>query len=361
MTEFKNRVYGCAVVKAINSNYNADFSGQPRTLPNGTVYATDKAFKYTIKNYLKDVYTNDVKILGLKRYNPTKEFVPFSLIEAFAHMFPNLIEIDNKKTKKSNNKSTDESDKSPKDTSETAKIKGTKKDIAKALLSCYDTRVFGLTFAAKAKKKEDNVAISVHGPLQVSYGVNLWESGYIYTDQIMSPYRNPDDKSEDKQATTLGSQSRLDEGHYLHHFSINPHNLCDIAELVGEGAQVLSTDDISKLKEAMRRGVTWYDSASKAGTENEMLVWIQLDEKSRIVLPNFSTLIELKQKKQDGKCVYDFSKLTEELNKVSSEIETIEVYYNKQTVVLENLPEELTSEINETGETKTITITRNDI
>ena len=53
MTEFKNRVFGCAIVKAINSNYNADFSGQPRTLPSGIVYATDKAFKYMIKRYLK--------------------------------------------------------------------------------------------------------------------------------------------------------------------------------------------------------------------------------------------------------------------------------------------------------------------
>ena len=38
MTEFKNRVFGCVAVKAINSNYNADFSGQPRTLPNGKVF-----------------------------------------------------------------------------------------------------------------------------------------------------------------------------------------------------------------------------------------------------------------------------------------------------------------------------------
>jgi CRISPR-associated protein Csh2 len=49
MTQFKNRVYGFAVIKAINSNYNADFSGQPRTLPNGQVYATDKALKYTVR------------------------------------------------------------------------------------------------------------------------------------------------------------------------------------------------------------------------------------------------------------------------------------------------------------------------
>ena len=48
MAEFKKRVYGCAIVKAINSNYNADFSGQPRTLSDGIVYATDKAFKYSI-------------------------------------------------------------------------------------------------------------------------------------------------------------------------------------------------------------------------------------------------------------------------------------------------------------------------
>ena len=37
MEKFENRVFGCVVVKAINSNYNADFSGQPRTLPNGVV------------------------------------------------------------------------------------------------------------------------------------------------------------------------------------------------------------------------------------------------------------------------------------------------------------------------------------
>ncbi len=49
---FKNRVFGCVVIKSLNSNYNADFSHQPRTLPDGTVYATDKALKYTVRNYI---------------------------------------------------------------------------------------------------------------------------------------------------------------------------------------------------------------------------------------------------------------------------------------------------------------------
>ena len=55
MNSFNNRVYGCAIIKSVNSNYNADFSGQPRKLPNGKVYATDKALKYTVRNYLKEV------------------------------------------------------------------------------------------------------------------------------------------------------------------------------------------------------------------------------------------------------------------------------------------------------------------
>ena len=49
MAEFKKRVYGCAIVKAINSNYNADFSGQPRTLPDGIVYAIHKDRMYIFK------------------------------------------------------------------------------------------------------------------------------------------------------------------------------------------------------------------------------------------------------------------------------------------------------------------------
>ena len=139
--------------------------------------------------------------------------------------------------------------------------------------------------------------------------------------------------------TTIGRQARLEEGHYLHHFSINPQNLCDITSLAGADCAKLTDEDIAKLKEAMRRGATWYDSASKAGCENEMLVWVQLKTDSKAVLPNFTDLITLKEEKNEGKCVYDFAKLKEVLTKVSCEIDSIDVFYNKQTCKLENLPE----------------------
>lgn len=305
MTKFENRVFGCVVVKAINSNYNADFSGQPRTLPNGTVYATDKALKYAVRNYIKDVYPDEY-VLYFKRLKA--EFTPDDLSEAYERHF-------------------------------NTKVKDDKLNIiTKNLLSCIDVRLFGSTFAPKGDGIK-NKNVSLHGPVQINHGINVWKENNIYSEQIMSPFRNPDDSKEDKQASTLGRQSRLEEGHYLHHFSVNPQNLKDMVALAAADAQTLSNEDIIKLKEAMRRGVTWYDSASKAGCENEMLVWVQLKENAKNVLPNFSTLIDLRSEKKDGKCVYDFSKLKKELEKISNDLEKIEIFYNKQTVLLDNLPD----------------------
>lgn len=305
MAEFKKRVYGCAIVKAINSNYNADFSGQPRTLPDGIVYATDKAFKYSIKKYLMDAYEN-VEVFYMKTLNDNLN--PRSLDERYEYLFRALPKDDTKK-----------------------------KDVAKNLLSCLDVKLFGATFTS------GNNSVSVHGPVQINHGVNIWKDNNIYTEQITSPFRNEKkgkDRETEKSMTTIGRQSRLEEGHYLHHFSINPGNLDDISEIVGEGAK-LSSADIDKLKVGMRCGVTWYDSASKAGCENEMLVWVELKEGSKLVLPSFATLINLEDEKDKGKCVYDFEALTNKLEDIKSSVESVEVYYNKQTCILKNLTEEV--------------------
>ena len=305
MKEFKNRVFGCAIVKAINANYNADFSGQPRTLPSGIVYATDKAFKYTVKNYLKDVYPNE-KVFYFKSLN--ENLNPISLDETYVKYFGEYPKNDKKK-------------------------ESIKPVVARNLLSCIDIRLFGATFAGQTN-------ISVHGPVQVNHATNIWSENHIYNEQITSPFSNKaDDPEAEKGMTTIGRQARLEEGHYLHHFSINPHNLCDITSLAGADCAKLTGEDIAKLKEAMRRGATWYDSASKAGCENEMLVWVQLKEESKVVLPSFTELIVLQSEKEDGKCVYDFAKLRDVLTKIVNEIESIDIFYNNQTCQLKNLPE----------------------
>ena len=307
MANFKNRVFGCAMVKAINSNYNADFSGQPRTLPNGVVYATDKAFKYAIKTYLKDVYPQEI-IFYFKSLN--ENLNPLSLDETYVRHFGDY----------------------PKGSGKD-KDKVLKSNVARNLLRCLDIRLFGATFAGETN-------ISVHGPVQINHGVNIWKENNIFTEQITSPFSNKaNDPEAEKGMTTIGRQSKLEEGHYLHHFSVNPGNLSGIVSLSGENAEALSDEDITKLKEAMRRGVTRYDSASKAGSENEMLIWVELKEDSKVVLPNFSNLIVLESEKGNGKYVYDMVLLKEVLNNNKSEIKSIEVYYNKQSVELKNKPD----------------------
>jgi CRISPR-associated protein Csh2 len=272
-------------------------------LPDGKVYATDKALKYAIKNYIKDIYPNE-KVFYFKRLK--KDFIPFSLEEAYDTMF-----AEHKDTKN-------------------------KMIMASDILSCIDIRLFGATFAKKGK---NNVALSIHGPAQINHGINIWKEGNIFSEQIMSPFRNPDEKSAEKEATTLGRQSKLQEGHYLHHFSVNPKNLNDIVSLTENDTNNLSVEDINILKEALRKGATYYDSAAKAGTENELLIWVELKENSKLVLPNFSQLIKMKDDKENGLVVLDLSELKNILSKYNNEIEKIEIFRNKTSIKLENSPE----------------------
>ena len=94
---FKNRVFGCVVIKSVNSNYNADFSHQPRTLPDGSVYATDKALKYTVRNYIDKNYPED-KVFYFKSLNGDMQ--PRDLDQNYARFFGDYPKADKKEAVK---------------------------------------------------------------------------------------------------------------------------------------------------------------------------------------------------------------------------------------------------------------------
>ena len=133
--------------------------------------------------------------------------------------------------------------------------------------------------------------------------------------------------------TTLGTQFKLKEGHYVHHFSVNPRNLEDMAKQVGSDG--LSNEDIPKLKESLRAGATFYDSSAKAGTENELLLWVQLKEGSKLVLPSFVELISVNENRE-----IDLSKVTAILSRagVAAEVGSIELYYDDAVTKVLNAP-----------------------
>lgn len=293
--EFNNRVYGFAIIKSINSNYNADFSGQPRKLPNGKVYATDKALKYSIRNYWKDALGEEIFYFK----SLTNDMSPRTLDETYELHFGKM-------------------------QSKGAELR---KEILGNILKRLDVRLFGGTYAGATN-------ISVHGTCQITHGINRFPEDVIYSEQIMSPFRNPGDKSKDSTMTTLGSQSRLEEGHYIHHFSVNPKNIEDDVQRIN--AKGLTDDDISKLKEGFRKGVSYYDSAAKAGTENELLCWIQLKEGSKLVMPSFIEFVNV-----NGNGEIDLSKVQNYLSQehIAGEIDKVEIFYNKTITEVKNLPD----------------------
>jgi CRISPR-associated protein Csh2 len=298
---FNNRIFGCAIIKSINSNYNADFTHQPRTLPDGTVYATDKALKYTVRNYLAKHYS-DEKVFYFKSLN--EQMQPRDLDQNYINYFGEFPKVE----KKDNSKA--------------------RKVVLENLLKCIDVRLFGGTFASAGAN------LSLHGTVQFTHGVNKFVEGIIYSEQISSPFRNSNENSSDSMQTTLGTQFKLKEGHYVHHLSVNPRNLEEMTKAVGNAG--ITTDDISKLKEALRYGATFYDSSSKAGTENELLLWVQLKEGSKLVLPSFVELVSVNENRE-----VDLIKVKEILSKeyIKKEIDTIELYYDRTVTKVINIPE----------------------
>lgn len=297
---FKNRVFGCVIVKSINSNYNADFTHQPRTLPDGTVYATDKALKYSVRNYIVKNFP-DEKVFYFKSLSDTMQ--PRDLDQTYIKHFGEFPKVDKKDGSKA------------------------RKVILAKLLECIDVRLFGGTFASEGAN------LSLHGTVQITHGVNRFPESIIYSEQISSPFRNSNDKSADSMQTTLGTQFKLKEGHYVHHFSVNPRNLEDMAKQVESDG--LNNEDIIKLKESLKAGATFYDSSAKAGTENELLLWVQLKEGSKLVLPSFVELISV-----DGNGEIDLAKVSAILTRpsVAAEIQGIELYFDEAVTKVVNAP-----------------------
>jgi|APTNR8051073442_1049403.scaffolds.fasta_scaffold00675_15 CRISPR-associated protein Csh2 len=325
--KFNNRVFGCALVRSINSNFNADFTHAPRTLPDGTVYATDKALKYAIKDYIKKNYegTPGKYVLYIKRYN--NDLVPLKLEEAYEKM---VATVDGMIKSLGN----EEGAKSAK------KEKGKSKfNSLYNLLNCIDIRLFGATFAKQSAT--DSVNLSIHGPVQINHAVNKFNENVIYTEDILSPFRTGTEE-DDKQNATIGNQTNLQEGHYVYHFSINPANLEDYYGLLDnfeapDGTKMaphyLSQEDIDIFKEAMTRAVTYLDSSRKIGSENEMALFVTLKEGSKKVLPGFTELIEVRRDKEK-KVVVDATKAAEAIKSVIDEVEKIELYYNPTDTIV---------------------------
>lgn len=97
------RVYGILGISSIMANWNADFSGYPKTTSDGLVFGSDKALKYPMKKMWdnegkKVLYIKSMKFGG--KDASLVSLVPRSLGERYEYIFGEKVEKNPQKTLK---------------------------------------------------------------------------------------------------------------------------------------------------------------------------------------------------------------------------------------------------------------------
>ncbi len=294
MEKKTNRVYGVIGIKSKLSNWNADFTGRPKTTSDGNIFGSDKAFKYPIKKMWE---SEGEKVLYIKSYKNEKgNLQARTLAERFEQLFEKEV-------------------KSIKD----------KKELLKDLFLAIDVQNFGATFA------EGSNNMSITGAVQIGQGLNKYEDSSVEIIDILSPF--VDATKEDAKSTTIGKKIVSNEAHYFYPFSVNPQNY-DIYTNEIEDLEGYTKESYEKFKKGCLIAATAYNTNSKVGCENEFAIFIECKENSKLYLANLDQYIQFK--KQEEKDVIDITELEEILNQeeVKTEIETVEIYYNTYTTEL---------------------------
>lgn len=299
-----NRIYGVVGIKSVMANWNADFTGRPKTTSNGDIFGSDKAFKYPIKKMWESEDKN-AKVLYVKSYKTDNKgnLQARTLAERFEQLFgKNVKDIKDKK------------------------------EILKDLFSAIDVKNFGATFA------EGSNNISITGAVQIGQGLNKYEDSNIEIQDILSPFVDATKKGT-AQNTSIGKKIVSDEAHYFYPFSINPENY-DIYTNEIEGLDGYTRDDYEKFKRGCLYAATAYNTNSKMGCENEFALFVECKENSKLYLANLDQYIKF-EKQEEGKNIINLSELEEilEQENVRTQIEKVEIYYNSYTTDLVGVKE----------------------
>ena len=300
------RVYGVIGISSIMANWNADFSGYPKTISDGTTFGSDKALKYPMKKMWENAGEKVlyIKSMKLSEKKGDVSLVPRSLSERYEYLFD--VE-DLKKCKDSS-------------------------EVLKNLFQAIDVKNFGATFAEAGNN------FSITGAVQIGQGFNLYEDTNPEEQQILSPFRDASEKkksksdenaeSDEAKNSTLGTKIVSNEAHYFYPFVINPLAYKEFQELgITEG---YTEADYQKFKETALVSATSFATNAKIGCENEFALFVETD--SDLYLPNLSNYIAFEKGEDQNIICIQCDTL---LNNLQGKIKNIEIYYNPYTTIVE--------------------------
>ena len=290
------RIYGVLGIRSIMANWNADFTGYPKTISTGEVFGSDKALKYPMKKMWE---AQGKKVLYVKSYKveedkkkKTTNVVPRTLKERYEQQF---------------------------ECEDLSKVTDNQL-VIKNLFHAIDVKNFGATFAEAGKN------FSIMGAVQIGQGFNKYEETEAQEQAILSPFRDSTDA--EAKNTTIGTKIVSNEAHYFYPFVINPKAYDEYVQLgLTEG---YTEEDYCAFKEAALVGATSFNSNSKIGCENEFALFVETEEE--FYLPDLAQYITFK--KEDGQEVIQLG-FVELLNQVKEHIKSVEIYYNPFKTKLE--------------------------
>jgi len=293
------RVYGVLGISSIMANWNADFSGYPKTISDGTTFGSDKALKYPMKK----MWENEgrkvlyIKSMRLEEKKGEVNIIPCTLKERYEHIF----QIEDLKECKD------------------------AKEILSNLFLAVDVKNFGATFA------EVGSNISITGAVQIGQGFNKYEYSEPQEQSILSPFRDPKGKDgEEAKNSTLGTKIVSDEAHYFYPFVINPMAYREFKELgVTNG---YTEEDYQLFKKASLSSATSFATNAKVGCENEFALFVETEQD--LYLPNLSEYIDFTKGEGNEKNQIHIN-CGELLNNLKDRVLAIEIYYNPYTTSID--------------------------
>ncbi len=297
------RVYGVLGISSIMANWNADFTGYPKTTSDGTTFGSDKALKYPMKKMWENEGEKVLYIKSMKLSEGKKgevQLVPRALKERYEQIF----DVKNLKDCKD------------------------AKEVLTNLFNAIDVKNFGATFA------EEGNNISITGAVQIGQGFNKYEDTNPEEQQILSPFRdgskdNAKPDSEEAKNSTLGTKIVSNEAHYFYPFTINPVAYKEFKELgVTDG---YTEEDYKKFKKASLSSATSFATNSKIGCENEFALFVETEKD--LYLPNLSEYIEFSKDEEKNTIKIKCDKLIKD---VLDKVIAVEIYFNPYKINIES-------------------------
>lgn len=192
--------------------------------------------------------------------------------------------------------------------------------------NCIDNKLFGHTILPDNKK---SVKSTFNGPLQVTYGHNIFKENEYSTHMITGQFPSKTGKDSQEQAT-IGSQHKVDKANYIHEFKFFPKKL--------ERDSIMKTDEfkddvpyfdkneVEKVKWAFSHCIGSsvegsYISSSKSNTIVGLTVYVTLKEDT---LSDFSLKNTIKCNEYNE---YDLSLLYDKVEKNMDIIKSVDISY----------------------------------